>query len=129
MVYLLIKLKLFIFLFSTHFFVHFIDYSPSFNLISSLVCSNSIILCFVVGVIIPSSIALSRLFSAFSVSLSRCLSSCIAGFSFFAFLNTILAMSSITLQEPYLRESHNKMLSLINLKLLYMALKRKVRRA
>lgn len=28
MVYLLIRLKLFIFLFSTHFFVHFIDYSP-----------------------------------------------------------------------------------------------------
>ena len=28
MVYLLIRLKLFIFPFSTHFFVHFIDYSP-----------------------------------------------------------------------------------------------------
>jgi len=35
MVYLLIRLKLFIFLFSTHFFVHFIDYSPGANIILS----------------------------------------------------------------------------------------------
>ncbi|MBQ8728583.1 MAG: hypothetical protein IJY83_08900, partial [Oscillospiraceae bacterium] len=39
---------------------------------------------------------------------------------------SISKSKSSIIQEPYLRESHNKMLSLINLKLLYMALKRKV---